>query len=101
MKRQIKNPPKRKRYNRKNRLLNAGKWIANYNGKNIIKGYSKWFGVDLLSAIKELEILGKKIDENYKKRLIHSLKNGAEMNRMKSRKKLCENIDYYGDDLPF
>lgn len=37
-------------------------WVTKYQGGNIIKGYSKWFGVDLLTAITELRMLGIQID---------------------------------------
>lgn len=48
---------------REGRLQSARAWIAKYEGRNIVKGYSKWFGVDLLCAIRELRILGVNIDE--------------------------------------
>ena len=40
--------PKRKRLKRKSRLLSAKSWIPRYTGKNIVKGYAKRFGADLL-----------------------------------------------------
>jgi hypothetical protein len=43
--------PKRKRYNKKQRLAAAEKWIAAYEGNNLVKGYSKWFGVDKLQVV--------------------------------------------------
>lgn len=55
------NTPKRKRLNRKQRISIANNWFKTYNGKNIIKGYSNWFGVDLLCAIAELRIAGENI----------------------------------------
>ncbi|MFW6281165.1 MAG: hypothetical protein ACOC2I_04885, partial [Halanaerobium sp.] len=57
--------PKRKRYNKKQRLAAAEKWIPTYKGKNLVKGYSNWFGVDKLCAIHELELLGQEIDPIY------------------------------------
>lgn len=33
--------PKRKRYNKKQRLAAAEKCITEYEGKNLVKGYSK------------------------------------------------------------
>ena len=33
-------------------------WVQKYTGKNIIRGYSKWYGVDKLSAVIELRQLG-------------------------------------------
>lgn len=66
------NTPRRKRYNRSARLQNAKKWAQEYNGKNIAKGYSNWFGVDLLCAITELELLGYKFKDSYKKQVNQS-----------------------------
>ena len=52
------NTPRRNRLNKKQRISIAKKWLISYNGKNIVKGYSNWFGVDLLCAIRELRIVG-------------------------------------------
>ena len=65
--------PRRKRYNRNARLQNAKKWAEEFNGKNIAKGYSKWFGVDLLCAISELEILGYNFKQSYKEQVKQTL----------------------------
>ncbi|WP_052342684.1 hypothetical protein [Bacillus sp. EB01] len=52
------NTARRKRYNQNARLQNAKEWAQQYSGKNIAKGYSVWYGVDLVCAIAELEMLG-------------------------------------------
>ncbi|MFO8785897.1 hypothetical protein SDB96_15760 [Legionella pneumophila serogroup 1] len=57
--------PKRKTMKSASRLQSAKSWISTYNGSNIIKGYKKWFGVDLPCAIRELRCLGIKLDEQY------------------------------------
>jgi hypothetical protein len=46
--------------------------MLQYTGKNIVKGYSNWFGVDLICSIKELRINGVTIDENYEKQVLIS-----------------------------
>ena len=66
------NTPKRKRLNRVGRLAAAGNWMAGYQGKNLVKSYRKWFGVDVLCAVAELEMLGVRIDPDYKKQLQQS-----------------------------
>ena len=38
-------------------------------GKNIVKGYSKWFGVNSICAIKELRNKGVEIDEEYENKI--------------------------------
>ncbi|WP_102348416.1 hypothetical protein [Bacillus sp. Marseille-P3661] len=58
--------PKRKRMNRKGRLLSGKEWIKTYKGKNIVKSYAKWFGVNKICAMTELEMLGIQISEKTK-----------------------------------
>ena len=52
------NTPKRKRLKRHARLVQAKTWFSSYTGKNPIKGYAKWFGVDWLCALTELKLSG-------------------------------------------
>lgn len=40
------------------RLMRGKSWIASYDGQHIIKGYRKHFGVDRLTAIRDLTELG-------------------------------------------
>lgn len=67
------NTPRRKRLNKKQRIYIANNWLKSYNGKNIVKGYSNWFGVDLLCAIRELRIIGQIISEEYEIQVRKSL----------------------------
>jgi hypothetical protein len=67
------NSPRRKRLTRKKRLLQSKKWIVRYDGKNIVKGYAKWYGVDLVCAIKELRINGVMVDEEYENKVKKSI----------------------------
>ena len=52
--------PRRKRISREGRLSSAKatRWVTHYNGRNIVKGYARWYGVDLLCALIELRMLG-------------------------------------------
>ena len=36
-----------------------------FSGKNVVRSYAKWFGVDLLCAVKELSLCGFTIDPAY------------------------------------
>lgn len=56
--------PRRKRLSRKGRLQSAKAtgWVQSYRGKNLIRGYCKWFAVDPVCAIIELRQLGVRID---------------------------------------
>lgn len=65
--------PQRKRMKRAGRLQSAQHWIPTYIGKNIIRGYQNWYGVDFHCAIKELRILKIKIDEQYVSRVLEGM----------------------------
>jgi hypothetical protein len=76
------NTPKRKRLTREVRLKIAAKWVKEYNGKKIILGYAKWFGVDKICAINELKSLGIYISEILEKQVIESYKLEIEQKKM-------------------
>lgn len=48
---------------RADRLQSAKRWIAGYRGKNVIRGYRKWFGVSDVCAVVELRMLGIEIPD--------------------------------------
>ena len=52
--------PRRKRMQKPARLESARttQWVDKYTGKNVVRGYCKWFGVDELCAVIELRLLG-------------------------------------------
>jgi hypothetical protein len=50
---------------RQARLASARTWLAKFSGKNVVRGSAKWFGVDLLCAVKELSLCGVAIDPAY------------------------------------
>ncbi len=49
------------------RLLSAATWISTYSGnsKNIVRGYARWYAVDLICAITELRLLGVPVAAEY------------------------------------
>jgi hypothetical protein len=59
-KRKSQQGPRRKRMKSEAHLASAKAtdWVKNYSGKNIVRRYRKWFGVDFLQAIAELRKLG-------------------------------------------
>ena len=81
------NTPRRKRLKRKSRLNSARSWINVYNGKNIIKGYSKWFGVDLRCAITELRMIGIEISKEYEENVRQSIKDRTQRKKELKEKK--------------
>lgn len=91
------NTPRRKRYNRRDRLQNAKKWSEQNNGNNLAKRYSKWFGVDLNCAITELEMLGYKFKQSYKEQVKKSLE--ARQKQKEKRKRDKEQVEDFGEDM--
>ena len=45
------------------RLQAARRWIAEYRGKNLVRGYRRWFGVSDVCAVLELRMLGADIPD--------------------------------------
>ena len=68
------------------RLQSARIWLKTYKGKSIAAGYRKHFGVDWVCAFRELEMLGVKIDSDYKSRILRSVEGDiAARQRRKAR----------------
>lgn len=79
--------PKRKRMNRKTRLIHAQEWMKKYEGKNIIKGYAKWYGVDLICAMTELEMLGHPISGITKEKTKKSMADRIHQKKLQKEKR--------------
>src|SRR5882724_7168013 len=73
--------PRVKRMTRSARLQSARSWLKSYTGQNVAAGYRKHFGIDWVCAFKELEMVGVKIDEEYKNKLLKSLAGGVAARR--------------------
>lgn len=99
MKKKIKsNTPKSRRMKREGRIKVAKYWIPKYEGKNIIKSYSKHFEVKKLCAIKELEMPGYNFKPEYIIQVKESLKAQEKLKQEhKLRKKQSENLNDYID----
>lgn len=63
------NVPRRKRMKRPGRLAMAKKWVGTYEGKRIVRAYSRCYGVNNLCAVVELQQLGVIIDPEFVKQL--------------------------------
>ena len=91
--------PKRKRLKRPARLIMASEWIKGYNGKNLISGYAKWFGVDKICAMNELKIIGVTISEAMEKQVLASVKARIEQKRiMKEKRNFVDDKDIDSDE---
>ncbi len=92
---------RRKRCSRQSRLALALQWMSNFEGSNIIKGYSTYFGVDKLCAIKELKMLGVEISEERKKQITDAQKRMISLRKKKKDDKekndsnLCESNEHF------
>ena len=94
------NYPRRKRFKKDQRLHNAKtKWLPTATAKNLPKSYGKWYGVDLISAINELEILGYQYSVEYKKQVNSSIENKAkEKRRRKEQRELADDFAFDQDE---
>lgn len=91
--------PKRKRLTKQARLYSATGWITKYNGKNIIAGYAKWYGVDKICAINELKSIGVVISEMLENQVIASHKSRIEQKRrLRENKKIPNETFIESDD---
>lgn len=67
------------------RLISASRWLKTYNGKSLVKGYSKRYGVDKLCAIRELRKLGVEISEEFENNLRRSLQQLWDYRRLRKQ----------------
>ncbi|OWZ82769.1 hypothetical protein [Natranaerobius trueperi] len=86
--------PKRKRLKRKQRLEDAENWVYCFNGKNIVKSYKKWYGVDIMCALNELEMLGYYFPD-YKQKIINQRK--IEKQKKEEKEKIEAQLDPWQD----
>lgn len=57
--------PRRKRMDREARLQSARHWLRGFSGEHVVRSYAKWFGVDLMCALGELQALGVRLEPSY------------------------------------
>lgn len=81
MKKNSNNTPRRKRLKKVARLAQAKDWIKSYTGKNLVKGYARWFGVDTLCALKELKLIGVSFTAESEQQVIRSYQQRIEHKR--------------------
>jgi hypothetical protein len=76
---------------RRSRLQSATEWVKKYEGKNIIALYAKWFGVDKICAMTELEMLGLTYSEKRKTQIKMAENRKHQMNVLKEKRKQKNN----------
>src|SRR2546425_246097 len=57
--------PRRKRMSRAARLQSGRHWLRSFSGTRVVPSYARWFGVDLICAAKQLQILGMRFSPEY------------------------------------
>ena len=82
------------------RLQSARTWLKTYEGKNLVRGYRKHFGVDWECAFKELEMLGVKVDAAHKTQTLKSVEGyiAGRRRRKAERKVTSEEPPFEQDD---
>ena len=80
--------------NRKRRLQSGKSFIAQYEGKSLVKGYAKKYGIDKICAIIELRILGVEISVEYEAQIRENM-------RQKAKKKTKNKHETSKTALPF
>ncbi|MGM0379808.1 MAG: hypothetical protein ACQEQE_08700 [Bacillota bacterium] len=75
-----------KNYKRQDRLEVAKKWIENYEGEDVVSDYSKYFGVNKVCTVQELEILEYGLSQEY----MNEIKRVYEYNLKNKNQKLDE-----------
>lgn len=83
--------PRTKRMKQFQRLNSALHWTKTYDGKSLVRGYSKRYGVDKLCAIRELRMLGVEISEEFENNLRSSLRQLWDQRRLRKQKRKQQN----------
>lgn len=92
------NTPRRKRLTKASRLASAKTWIKSYTGKDLVKGYAKWFGVDLLCALAELKLCGIGFTLDTENQIVMSYRHRIENKRSQKQLRSSKASDTPGDD---
>ena len=99
------NTPRVKKMNRKERLQSAAdSWLKSYIGKNYIRGYRKYFGVNVGTAIFELRSLGVSIDDATASQALESekaavkAKHARKEERRRRQQEQMESEESWSDD---
>lgn len=75
---------------RPGRLQAAKSFLPTFSGNNIVRGYARWFGVDLACALAELQILGIELDPVYVERLRITIRERERIGRARNERRRLE-----------
>lgn len=86
--------PRRLRMNRDARLQSARQWVKTYTGRDVVRGYRKWFGVDTVCAIVELRQIGVSVPDE---RLRQAKRTEEQAARRHAARKQAQSIEEQPD----
>jgi hypothetical protein len=89
--------PRFHRMKRAARLNSAKAWLTKYDGKNVVRGYRNRYGVDLLCAITELQMLKVHLDAVYIERVRTTVQN--QIIRKAAKRRQLPSIPYWKQTL--
>jgi hypothetical protein len=95
------NTPRRKRLSEAARLSLAKKWIMEYPGKNIVKGYARWFGVDWLCALAELKLAGVAFTTEGEKKVVAAYNQRLAIRRSQRQRRALADKEIFESDGHF
>jgi len=81
------------------RLDSARAWLPKWEGKKVVRSYRKRYGVDLLCAISELQMLNVPLDPTYVDRVRTTV--NTEITRRAAKKKTQSTSDFVESDSTF
>jgi uncharacterized small protein (DUF1192 family) len=89
--------PRRKRMNRSARLQNARatRWVENYSGKDLVRGYRRWYGVDAQAAASELQMLGVSNLKERAEKIRKETAKRAQANALRKQQRRSEGEDLF------
>jgi hypothetical protein len=76
---------------RASRLQSARHWLRTYSGKHVVRSYARWFGVDLMCALKELQLLGIRFEPRYVEGLRRTAAAGS-----RRRREVAREVERFG-----
>jgi hypothetical protein len=91
--------PRLHRLKRPARLDSARAWLAKWEGTKVVRSYRKRYGVDLLCAISELQMLNVPLDPTYVDRVRTTVI--TEITRRAAKKKTQSTSDFVESDSTF
>ncbi len=85
-------------------MQSARSWIPTYRGKNIVRGYRNWYGVDVICAIRELRMLGVQVSNDCERKVRDTMDGRAKKNPRGRLEKTYDGLVYgrdYDDNFAY